>query len=143
MVQKLWHKMQMKWQTSGPYCRYQVSTLFFLLFACLLHLNETIGYFQNFQLIFFLVTLFINLWRNFTIFQSTQYPVNFTLLASWKIKKPRSLQDKFYLEFQMSFFKPWRRMKQAVVKNVIAFRFVLNLLADFCLFRNIELHFTG
>ena len=31
LVQKLWHKMQMKWQTCGPYCRYQVSILFFLL----------------------------------------------------------------------------------------------------------------
>ena len=108
------------------------------------HSNETIGYFKNLQLIFFLVTLFVNLWRNFITFQSTQYPVNFTLLASWKQKKPRSLQNKFYLEFQMSVFKPWRRMKQAVVKNVIAFRFVLNLLPDFWfLFWNIELHFTG
>ena len=31
LVQTLWHKTQMKWQTCGSYCTYQVLTLFFLL----------------------------------------------------------------------------------------------------------------
>ena len=31
LVQKLWHKTQMKRQTCGPYCRSQFLTLFFLL----------------------------------------------------------------------------------------------------------------
>ena len=67
------------------------------------HSNETsIGYFKNLQLIFFLVTLFVNLWRNFTTFQSTQYPVNFTLLASWK-KSHAAFRTSSTLNFRWAF----------------------------------------